>query len=99
MPTSTGKTTITGTARNAKLGALVQGDRTVWVDKLNEWPDALLNKKVQVSGKLVKRADLPVVVQPKEGEPQVSGIPVPEGTDLKKAAERWVMEGAAWALE
>lgn len=44
--------TVTGTARNAAMGAvLVRDDGRVWyLDGLSEWPDALLDKAVSVTG-------------------------------------------------
>lgn len=97
-PTEPATITVTGVARDAKLGALLQGNKDHWIDGLDAWPEAMLNKKVKVTGKLEVRADLPVHVQPKPGEPQVSGIPVPEGADLNKASERLVISGAKWEL-
>ena len=91
--------TVTGVARDAKMGAMLQGEgKTHWIGDLEFWPDAVLNKKVKVTGKLQERADMPVFHQLKPGEPQVSGIPVPEGTDLKKASVRVVIIDAKWEL-
>ncbi|MEW6281782.1 MAG: hypothetical protein AB1758_24465 [Candidatus Eremiobacterota bacterium] len=50
--------TLEGTTANAKLGAiLVEGDRSVWIDGLEEWPEG---KRVKVTGTVVGRDDLPV---------------------------------------
>jgi len=51
-PTQAGPITVIGTARNAAMGAVVvRDDGRVWyVDKLSEWDDKLLGKKVKVSG-------------------------------------------------
>jgi len=34
----------------------------------------------------------------KEGEPAAAGIPVPPGTDLRKASHRYVVRDAKWSL-
>ena len=91
--------TVTGVARDAKQGAMLEGEeRNHWIGDLEAWPDDMLNKRVKVTGRLEKRADQPVFHQLKPGEPQVSGIPVPEGTDLKAASVRQVITGARWEL-
>ena len=87
-----------GTARNAKLGAVLVTDQgTLWIDGLTEWPSDLDGKRVHVEGALETRKDLPVFV-PKPGEPQKTGIPVEEGADLDQAATRTVIVRAKWTL-
>jgi hypothetical protein len=45
---------ISGTALNAKAGAVVSVDSTsYYIDELSAWPDELLGKKVQVKGELI----------------------------------------------
>lgn len=52
--------TVQGTARDAKLGALLEGPQgTLWVD-LDSWPGNLNGKRVQVTGKVISRHDLPI---------------------------------------
>ena len=63
-----GKTiTLTGTAQNAKLGAvlLVDGDAIYLKDK-NAWEPEILNQKVQVKG-ILQKYD-PPVAEKKNGE-------------------------------
>jgi hypothetical protein len=90
--------TIEGTAEDAKLGAVLTrpGDM-VWIDGLDAWPRGLRGKRVQVTGKVIQRADLPVFVQ-REGEPQEQGIPVPPGTDVEKARRRFLLTEARWKV-
>ncbi|MBW2455844.1 MAG: hypothetical protein JRI68_15110 [Deltaproteobacteria bacterium] len=89
--------TVTGAARNLKLGALVEtagGD--LWVDGLGGWPDELSNRPVRVTGKLIERNDLPVFEAKSATEPQASGMPVPPGTDLEQARKRYLLTEASW---
>src|SRR4051812_18782917 len=72
--------TVEGEAEDAKLGALlVAGSGTIWVDGIESWPLEVRGKRVQVTGKVIQRSDLPVFVH-QEGEPEMQGIPVPPGT-------------------
>jgi hypothetical protein len=95
--------TIDGWAVNRKIGAqLVGSDFDVWIDDLCLWPEGYYSggdrgKKVRASGILVEDHGLPVFI-PKDGEPLVQGIPVPEGTDLKKASHRYLLRDATWEL-
>jgi len=87
---------VTGTAADQKLGAvLLTSAGTLWIDGLDSWPEGRAGEDVTVTGKLVERFDLPVFVQ-KEGEPVMSGIPVPEGTDMRAASRRLVLEDPEW---
>lgn len=89
--------TISGVAEDAKLGALltIGPSHTVWIDGIDAWPEPLRGQRVEVTGKLVERDDLPVFV-PRAGEPIVQGIPVAEGTDLDKARRRLVITEARY---
>mgnify|MGYP007046932023 CR=1 FL=1 len=51
-PTAAVRITVTGTARDAAMGAVVVlADGKVWyVDRLSEWPGNLLNAQVSVTG-------------------------------------------------
>jgi hypothetical protein len=91
---------VDGTAQNEKLGASVHTPTgSIHIDKLDAWPDALVGKRVRVTGTVIERFDLPVFVR-KPGEPISSGIPVPEGTDLREASRRYLLGNATWsALE
>ncbi len=89
--------TVTGTAQNLKLGAVVDTEKgMIWLDGIDSWPDDLNGRKVKVEGTVIKKNDLPVFIEKKEGEPQVSGMPVPEGTDLEKAGLRYLLENPGW---
>ena len=48
---------VIGTAKNAKLGAVVDSkDGVFYVDGLDQWPDDMLDKTVQVTGKVARKA-------------------------------------------
>jgi hypothetical protein len=90
--------TLEGIAEARKLGAVLRGnDFEVWIDQLQDWPRNYVGQKVRVTGVLEERYDLPVFIQ-KRGEPIAAGIPVPEGTDLRKASHRYVVRDAKWSL-
>jgi hypothetical protein len=90
--------TLEGVAEARKLGAALRGDGfDVWIDQLEHWPPGTAGRKVRVTGILEERHDLPVFIQ-KEGEPAAAGIPVPPGTDLRKASQRYVVRDAKWSL-
>ncbi len=90
--------TVVGTAQDFKMGTVVecQGG-PLWLDGLDRWPGKEPGRKMRVTGKLVKRHDLPVFIH-KEGEPQKSGMPMPPGTDLTKASARYLLEKPTWKL-
>lgn len=88
--------TVEGQAADAKLGALVEMEsETIWIDGLDAWPSDVAWKRVQVTGTVIERHDLPVFVQ-REGEPEMAGIPVPPGTDLRAASRRFLLKDARW---
>lgn len=94
--------TLTGSAENSKMGAVLNGDNfTIYIEGLTQWPDDLLLSekplKLTVSGILIEKYDLPVFVR-KKGDPIISGIEVPRGTDLKKASHRFLLQNARWNL-
>ncbi|UII76234.1 hypothetical protein LV716_00095 [Flagellimonas sp. HMM57] len=97
------KIEILGTAVNTKLGAmLVTEDGSIWINGKQEWPRGYYygddnGKKLKVTGTVIKKYDLPVVIQ-KEGELPKSGIPVPEGTDIKEASRRYLLKNAKWKI-
>lgn len=97
------KITVEGWAVNSKMGAKLIGvDFDLWIDGLSSWPEGYYTagtrgKKVTVSGILARDHGLPVFI-PKRDEPVVQGIPVPEGTDLKKARQRYILMNAEWRL-
>jgi aminoglycoside 3-N-acetyltransferase len=95
--------TVEGTALNAKLGALLRGPGPeIWIADLDGWPEGYYlggdsGRRVRVRGTVVERHDLPVFVQ-RKGEPQRTGMPVPEGTDLRAARQRYLLQDAEWEL-
>lgn len=89
---------LKGIAGNAKMGAFIktgETDAIIWIDSLDEWPDGFTGNTVQVTGVVTVRYDLPVFVQ-KKGEPEKSGVPVPEGTDLHEESKRYLLKNATW---
>ena len=87
---------VEGTARTAKLGALVQtADGEVWIDQLDAWPAELEGRVVRVRGTLAERDDVPAFVQ-RPGEPIAAGVPVEREEDLAAARRRVVLAGATW---
>lgn len=95
--------TLTGKAVNHKLMAtLYGGDYAIYVDlpDSTHWPDGLYHGRdegeiVQVTGTIAYRKMLPVFVAD-PGSPPVSGMPVPQGTDLEEAAKAYVLEDVSW---
>jgi len=97
-----GKTVVVeGKALDAKSGALLAGERgEIFIDGLDSWPSGFYQGgqnglRVRVTGTVIARGDLPVFVE-RPGEPRRAGIPVPEGTDLEKAARRYLLAEATW---
>ncbi|MBI5359636.1 MAG: hypothetical protein HZA48_03540 [Planctomycetes bacterium] len=95
------KVTIQGTARNAKLGALVEtrfwGEHTIWIDSLSDWDEQYCDKTIKVTGILEERHDLPMFIS-KPGEAIRQGMSVPEGTNLFEASKRYLLKNAKWEL-
>ena len=90
--------TLVGVAQPRKIGAALRGENFyVWIDGLHDWTEQFSGRRVQVTGILEERHDLPVFVQ-KPGELPVQGMPVPEGTDLHAASQRYVIRDATWRL-
>jgi hypothetical protein len=59
-----------GVARNAKSGAVLvlDGGAVYYLDKLDEWPTAVIGKRVSVTGNLVERKLAPDPVVGPNGE-------------------------------
>lgn len=96
------RVTLVGRAINRKGGATLVGEGfEVWMVELDSWPDGYYEvggegKLLKVTGVLGEDHGLPVFV-PREDEPIVQGIPVPEGTDLDEASRRYLLRDAEWA--
>lgn len=97
------KVTIIGKTINLHLGAMVKTEGySIWIENLDCWPNGYYLgedkcKTVRITGKIIQKSDLPVFLY-KEGDPIRSGIPVPEGTDLKKAKRRFLLRNADWEV-
>ena len=98
------KIVIEGTAMDGKLGALIdtKDKLSIWINGLNYWPKGYYlggntGEKIRVTGILIKKYDLPVYIYNKGDIPK-SGIPTPEGTDLKKASQRYLLKRAKWEI-
>lgn len=98
------KVTIQGKTVNAKLGALLitENGNSIWINNLKEWPEGYYLgdencKTVIITGRIIQKNDLPVFIY-KEGDPDRSGMPVPEGTDLEKAKQRFLIKKAKWKI-
>ncbi|MEQ6123113.1 hypothetical protein AAON49_02795 [Pseudotenacibaculum sp. MALMAid0570] len=98
------KVTITGTAMNSKLGAFIMTKNNYWVyiKGKDSWPYEYYyggdnGKVLRVTGTLIQRYDLPVFIYNKKNLLR-AGIPVPEGTDLKKASHRYLLKNIEWEI-
>jgi hypothetical protein len=93
---------LEGTATNQKMGAALSGEgETIFIDGMDWWPADCFagdrGKRVRVTGTVIERYDLPVFIPGKDELPR-AGIPVPEGTDLRKASRRFLIENAKWTV-
>lgn len=96
------RVTVEGIAANAKLGAMLRmsHDQIIWIDGLETWPSGLYRRgqagiRLRVSGTVIKRSDRPVFIEEPSDLPR-AGIPMPKGTDLEKAAIRYLLQDATW---
>jgi hypothetical protein len=90
---------LVGVAESRKGGAAIRGlDFYVWLRDVNSWPENVVTKKVEVRGRLEVDHGLPVFVQNASDPISPQGIPVPEGTDLKKASKRYVLTHPTWKV-
>lgn len=101
---------LRGMAMDRKGGAvLVVGKAQVWIDDLHAWPAGYYKggdrgRRITVTGVLDRDHGLPVFVEdpvPENAEFEhdgvhLQGIPVPAGTDLDEASERFVLRDAQW---
>ena len=96
--------TVKGITINAHLGAFLRKEKeglNIWIDGLNSWPDGfyqggLNGKTLKVTGTLIEKYDLPVFIPDKNDTLAKHGIPLPVGTDLKKASHRYLLKNAKW---
>ena len=94
--------TLVGRALDLKLGALLSLDNSaVWIKGVDRWPDGYYlggdtGKMVKVTGVLGEDHALPVYIE--DENIVISGIPMPKGTDLRKASHRYILKKAKWEL-
>lgn len=88
-PTPARDVAVVGKAQNAASGAVVAADdgRVLYVGGLDAWPDALLGKRVEVRGSLVRRKLAPDPT-PGPGGEQRHGM----------VGESEVIDGARWRV-
>lgn len=98
LEASLGETvTLVGIAEARKGGAVLRGDTFyVWLKGVDFWPESLVKKRVEVRGRLSEDHALPVFVHDPRATLVPQGVPVPEGTDLRKASRRLIVEHATW---
>ncbi|WP_046755655.1 hypothetical protein [Kordia jejudonensis] len=84
--------TVEGTAANTKFGALVitNDNASIWIDKLESWPaqynaEGDNGKTVIVTGVIIEKFDLPVVVNK-------------NGQSSKTSSRKYVLTEAIWGL-
>ena len=53
--------------------------------------------RLRVSGTIIRRSDLPVFIE-EPGKDSKAGMPMPKGTDLEKAAIRYLLQEATWEV-
>jgi len=84
-------TRVTGTARDAKGGAVIVGDdgNVVYVEALDSWPDEVHGQRVVATGRLVDKQYLPEARVSKDGA-------ISQGTS---GGDQTVLENASWELE
>jgi len=91
--------TFKGKTVNAKLGALliIENGQQIWMNDFLSWPSEYYSgndtsRTIKVEGTLIKKNDLPVFIT-KENDTIIQyGIPVPEGTNLRKAKRRYLLK-------
>jgi hypothetical protein len=75
---STEPQVISGTARNAKAGAVLVDDdgSPTYVEGLSEWPEHLFNKRLKLTGIVERKGFYPQAQQHADGEMQgMVGVP------------------------
>jgi hypothetical protein len=99
------KTTIIGKTVNVKGGAilLVGNEIDIWMDEMDSWPDGYYNseteaKTIKVTGILIERNDLPIYIHNEKNSIYQQGIPMPKGTNLKKANHRYLLKNYKWIV-
>lgn len=103
--------TVEGMTSISKLGPklLAKDGGSIWIDTDN--PPKYFHSSdpkgvtKRVTGLVIEKYDLPVFIQePRKasdksvGARGSAGIPVPPGTDLKKASHRYLLANASWEI-
>ena len=80
-----------------KIGAILilENGQGIWMEEMYTWPSGYFEgeeeaKTVKVTGILIEKYDLPVFINNDSIIQQ--GIPMPKGTDLKKASYRYLLK-------
>lgn len=90
--------TVEGGALGHRMGAMVQLDgKAIYLLGLYQWPAEALGKKVRVTGRLIRKSDLPVYVWGTIHDTK-SGIHVPPGVDLVQARRRHLLAEFDWKV-
>jgi hypothetical protein len=88
--------TLTGTAEETKSGpVLLAGEKMIFIDGLDSWPEQLQGKRLRVRGKVISRDDLPVYVQKPDELPR-QGMPVSSEAEANKRKWRYLLQNAKW---
>jgi len=101
------KVTFTGKTINMKLGAvlILENGQSIYMDKMLSWPNGYYVKDneeketiktVKVTGILKEKNDMPVFIRNENDSTMRQGIPMPKGTDLKKASYRYLLKDYKW---
>jgi hypothetical protein len=94
------KVTLQGRAENAKLGAILEMEsgEIIWMDDMKSWPNGYYteetSKRVQVTGVLTERYDLPVY-NPSDSIIR-QGVEMPEGKGVEESSHRFVITKYTW---
>ena len=85
------QTSLTGTAQNAKGGAILLINETpIYIESLDSWPDNYFGKQVEVTGKLTNKKYLPEAKIDKSGA-------ISQG--VTEGQTDYVFEKATWKLK
>jgi hypothetical protein len=83
--------TITGKAKNAKLGAVIQSDTLIcFIDGLISWPDNKYNQKITATGDLYK-TPAPAFIQQNDSL-LIQGIPVKDSLEYEEKKYKWTLK-------
>ena len=80
----------------------IENGNIIWIDNLETWPEGYCpgddnSKIININGIVIERYDKPVFIY-RDGEEIQSGIPVPEGTNLREASHRFLLKDVKWEI-